>query len=536
MIDHISIRDFAIIENTEVTFLPGLNVITGETGSGKSIVITAISLALGSRADSSFVRHGQERAIVELVGTLYGEELVVSREVSASGRNLCRLNGRLVTLAELADVTRQLADIHGQYDNQSLLSVENHLRIVDNFGAAAIEPLKNAYAASYSKHVKARSELEALLRLERESRRKVDFYRYEIREIDAAKLVEGEDEDLEERVSLLKNGEKIYGAVAEAYEDLDGDRGAYSLIGDAVNELERVSSYTSQLGTLAERLNDLYYELEDTADALRRVRESLTFSPRELDDDLSRLAEIDDLKKKYGKTIPAILSYRQEIANELEKIENFDAERERLSRAEREAKAALLANGAQLSAARKQAASELAKRIEAELHDLNFQNATLSIRFSDSPAPLPDGLDLAEIYISTNLGEPEKPLVKTASGGEISRIMLAIKNVTSSCDDIPTIIFDEIDQGISGRTAAVVGRKLREISRSRQVICITHLPQIAALSDQSYRIYKESDDSSTYTHIERLDPEQKVDEIARLLGGETITEMARAAARELIGE
>ncbi|MBQ1390135.1 MAG: AAA family ATPase, partial [Firmicutes bacterium] len=192
MIDHISIRDFAIIENTEVTFLPGLNVITGETGSGKSIVITAISLALGSRADSSFVRHGQERAIVELVGTLYGEELVVSREVSASGRNLCRLNGRLVTLTELADVTRQLADIHGQYDNQSLLSVENHLRIVDNFGAAAIEPLKNAYAASYSKHVKARSELEALLRLERESRRKVDFYRYEIREIDAAKLVEGE--------------------------------------------------------------------------------------------------------------------------------------------------------------------------------------------------------------------------------------------------------------------------------------------------------------------------------------------------------
>lgn len=533
MIYHISINDFAIIENTEIDFDSGLSVITGETGSGKSIVVTAISLALGSRADSSYVRFGKDKATVELAGELDGTEYVLCREVSAQGRNVCRVNGRLVTLAELSGICSRLADIHGQYDNQSLLDPENHINVLDR-SSSEISVIKSTYMKSYANYRKARGELNTLIAHEAENRRKLDFYRFEINEIDNASLKTGEDTDLEDQINLLKNSEKIFGHAEKAYAAVAGERGAYETLGDASSELEYIESFTSGLASASKEINDIYYRLEDVISDLRRILENSTYSPHDLDIAIERLSLIDDLKKKYGPSIDEINAYRDRIAAELTEIENFDDELARLTDASDQAKAVLLKDGKALTEARLKAAEELQTRIITEMRDLNFRDAMLTAAVSPLPSPSESGLDSVEFLVSTNKGEPVKPLTKTASGGEISRIMLSIKKITAEYDLIPTLIFDEIDQGISGKTAAVVGRKLREISKTHQVICITHLPQIAAYADTAYRIYKDSDESSTYTHVDKLDRDSRIEELARLLGGETVTEAARENARELI--
>ena len=536
MIDHISISDFAIIENAEIDFREGFSVITGETGSGKSIVITAISLALGSRADSSYVRNGRDKAVIQLSGSVDGVDTVLTREINSQGKNLCRIDGSMVTLGELASRASLMADIHGQYDNQSLLDPDSHLAILDEFGKDTIAPLLTDYTALWEDHRGKKAELDRLLSVERESIRKADFYRYEIKEIDSVKPVPGEDEDLENRISLLKNSGRIFEGVSSAYSLTDGDRGALTALGRAMDDLESVSSYTPELEKLSSDISDLYYRLEDLTGSLRDVMDSLTFSPNELDDSIGRLAQLEDLKKKYapGGGLSDVLAYRNRIASELDTIENLDSEKGRLTKAEAEARRALISSGEKLTSARKEQAARLSSLIEAELMDLNFSEARFSADIRPAAAPLPTGLDTCEFLISANRGEPLRPLAKTASGGELSRIMLAIKAVTASFDGIPTLIFDEIDQGISGKTAYVVGQKLREIALTHQVICITHLPQIAAQADENYRIYKDSDLMSTYTHVEHLDEEGRVEEIARLLGGETVTDTAIKNARELI--
>lgn len=539
MITHISIRDFAIIENTEIDFGHGLSVITGETGSGKSIVITAVSLALGSRADSAYVRHGCEKSVIELCGEVdrqsgEPEEFVIRREINASGRSVCRLNGRMVTLAELSEACRRIADIHGQYDNQSLLDSANHISLLDRFGHETISPLKQKYEEAYALYTQAKSEYENLLSLEKENKRKLDFDRYELREIDAAELKEGEDAALADRLSLMKNGERIYKGASEAYNYIESENGAYSALGNAANALEDISEYSDQIKKLLEQLNDAYYTAQDVASSLRELCESLNFSEEELDSLNERASLIDDLKKKYGSSIEEILAYRDRVADELNKIENYDSEKQRLLEAVDAARAALTERGSALTAARHDAAELLASRILSELRDLNFGESQIEIRVAPLEKPREDGFDDVEILISTNVGEPLKPLALTSSGGEISRIMLAIKNITAAYDKIPTLIFDEIDQGISGKTAAVVGRKLREIAKTHQVISITHLPQIASMADTNYRIYKETDGGRTFTHVAKLSEEERVREIARLLGGEEITDAALANARELI--
>lgn len=543
MINHISIRDFAIIENTEVDFSSGLSVITGETGSGKSIVVTAISLALGSRADSSYVRHGEEKAIVELAGDLNGEDIVITREVSSSGKNLCKLNGRMVTLSELSETCSLLADIHGQYDNQSLLNPDNHLSIVDKYKWDKVFPILNNYKKAYDEYTEVKHQLNNLLSMEADNTRKLDFYKYEIKEIDEANLKQGEYKEIKERLSLLQNGEKIFASANKAYEFLNGNdtgygsSGAFSLLGNAVNEITSISRYSEEIANMESELNDAYYKLEDLTERLRNLIDSINFSPQELDTTIERISLLEGLIKKYGDSseepIETILAYRNSIASNLEKIENFDEEKKQLTHKLELSKKKMIDLGEELTAARQVSAADLQHRIVQELKNLNFEDAELEISFKECE-PSSDGMDEVEILISTNKGEPLKPLVKTASGGEISRIMLAIKGIIAAYDNIPTLIFDEIDQGISGKTAAVVGKKLKEIAKHHQVICITHLPQIAAISDTSYRIYKDSDSSSTYTHVQKLTQEEKVNEVARLIGGETITEAARAVARELI--
>ena len=535
MINHISIKNFAIIENTEVDFEDGLNIITGETGAGKSIVIEAVSLALGSRADTSSVRTGADKAVVQLAGDLDGEEIVITREVSASGKNLCRLNGEIVTLTRLNEVCRRLADIHGQYDNQSLLNPEYHMVLVDSYHKDKTGPAREEVSQKYNSFAQCRSELASLLALEKENARRKDFYRFELDEIDSANLKPGEDNELEERISLLQNSEKIFESIEKSYALLT--EASPSLIdgsGACHRAIEEIASYSRELESISAEFGDIYYRLQDLSRSLGEMRENISFSPAELDSLISRLNQIDNLKKKYGSSIDEIITYRDDIVSKLEKIDNFDDEKHRLEKQLIASKNELLAACSILTALRKEIAAELETKILAELSDLNFKDARMEITVEPLSTPTEEGMDKIEILISANRGEPLKPLYKIASGGEMSRIMLAFKNIISSSDMIPTLIFDEIDNGISGITASIVAKKLGEISCQHQIICITHLPQIAAAGDRNYRIYKETDGEKTFTRVEKLSDEEKVSEVARLLGGTTITDTTLKSAKELI--
>ncbi|MGN0720220.1 MAG: DNA repair protein RecN [Anaerovoracaceae bacterium] len=535
MIHHISIKNFAIIEQTEIDFAEGLNIITGETGSGKSIVIEAISLALGSRADSSYVRTGTDKAVIQLSGELDGEEILLTREISAAGKNLCRYNDEIVTLNRLNQIARRLADIHGQYDNQSLLNPDYHIVLVDVYRHDITDVLKKAVQEAYSQYAEIRSQLGSLLTAEKENRRKLDFLRFEADEIEKASLRPDEDQELEERISLLQNSEKIFENIEKSYGVLyDSSPSVMDGLRGAMRSVEEIASFSSDIGAVSQEFSDVYYRLEDICRILRDIKDRLTFNPEELDDAISRLELINSMKKKYGDSIEEVLQYFDSISSQIAVIENFETNKASLEQELKTAAAALRRACAELTEARKESAAQLSDCIQRELVDLNFSGAQLEIRILPLEKPTENGMDQVEILITTNRGEPLKPLTRVASGGEMSRIMLAFKNVISSYDNIPTLIFDEIDTGISGITASIVGRKLKEISRSRQILCITHLPQIAACGDHNYRIHKESDDTSTYTRVEALNPEETVCEIARLLGGATITETTLENARELI--
>ena len=535
MIDHISIKNFATIESTEIDFKDGLNIITGETGSGKSIVIEAVSLALGSRADSSYVRTGADKAIIQLSATSGDEELVLTREISAAGKNLCRINGEIVTLSQLNAMASKLADVHGQYDNQSLLNPDYHIVLLDSYKHDRTDKLKEDTAEKYTSYIKARKELAHLLSVEKENARKLDFYKFEEAEIEKAHLLPGEDESLQERISLLQNSEKIYENINKAYQVMYKETpSVMEGLNMSIKSIEEISSCSGKISALSEEFSDIYYRLEDICRQLGDLRGSITFSPEELDEAILRMDLIENLKKKYGSSIEEILAYQEKLQKQLSIAENMDEEKRRLMLNLKEAKQQLIESCSLLSEKRKAKALELETAIQTELIDLNFKDAQVKISVEQLSEPTESGMDKVEIFITTNRGESLKPLAKIVSGGEMSRIMLAFKNIISSYDMIPTLIFDEIDNGISGITASIVGKKLREISKSHQIICITHLPQIAACGDNNYKIYKDSDDTSTFTHVESLSSQQKVEEIARLLGGTSITQSTINTARELI--
>lgn len=535
MINHISIKNFAIIENSEIDFHEGLNIITGETGSGKSIVIEAISLALGSRADSSYVRTGTDKAIIQLVAELKGKDVVITREISATGKNLCRLNGEIVTLAQINQVASKLADIHGQYDNQSLLNPEYHIQLLDSYKGEKINPLKEKVSSLYHDFTRCKSSLSKLLSSEKENARKLDFLKFESDEIEKACLSVGEDAVLEEKVLVLQNSEKIYDNLSKSFAALSEESPSIlDGLNFALKSIDEISSFSKDITDLSSEFNDAYYKIEDISRTIRTLRDSTVFSPSELDEALARLDLIDNLKKKYGDSIEDILDYYEKIQIQLSLIENYDDEKRKLMRQLKDLKQKLAEACHDLTSARCSNALELEKAIQNELHDLNFKDSVVKLAIEPLDEPTENGADNVEILITTNKGEPLKPLYKIVSGGEMSRIMLAFKNIISSYDMIPTLIFDEIDNGISGITASIVGKKLKDISSSRQILCITHLPQIAACGKHNYRIYKESDDEKTYTTVQELDDTSTVDEIARLLGGAVITESTLRSARELI--
>lgn len=535
MIKTIAIKDFAIIKDTTFNFHEGLNIITGETGAGKSVVATAISLALGSRADSSFVRHGSEKAIVEISGNLRGDEFKISREITFNGKNTCKLNGETVPLSKITSYCKHLASIHGQFDNQALLNPDTHMDLVDRFGMEDIFPALVSYRKAYDEYLDAKSSYNKILSAEESGKKKEEFIRYSLNEISNGNLKVGEDLEIENKLSILQNSEKIASGINGAYEALaDNEFSSVNSLGHGLSCLKSVSSYSEEIKELALRLETLSYELEDISSEVRTICDGLSFSPEEIDQHIDRLNLINNLKKKYGSTIEEILDYGSSLEEELDTIENFQERKDEAFHKLEELRGLLEEEGTLLTDYRKKYSLELSSAIKEQLQSLNFSNSLIEILFTKLDAPTSSGMDYCEIYISTNKGEPLKPLVKTASGGEVSRIMLAIKTITSSFENIPTMIFDEVDTGISGITASIVGDKLKALGKSKQVISITHLPQIAAKGDHNYRIYKESDENSTFTFVEELSYEAKVIEIARLLGGVNLTETAMKNARELI--
>lgn len=535
MIKSIKIKNFAIIKDTEFKFHSGLNIITGETGAGKSVVATAISLALGSRADSTFIRHGASKATIEMVAVFEEKEYTVVREVSSNGKNRCIINGNGVPLGRLISISEKSAQIHGQFDNNLLLDPESHIDLLDTFGGQNILSYYLQYINAFNEFSDIKNRYNALITSIKEDSSKADFYRFSIEEIDRSNLVVGEDAELEDRMKFLQNAESISRALSDSYDALtSGDFSAESLIGSALSNLQSVSGYTKDIASLSEDLDSLSIQLSDIISKMHTLLDSSDFSERELDKIMERLSLIDSLKKKYAPTIEEILEYRDLIFEKLSNMGSFDEQKEELKSMLEESRLKLYSTGNQLTEARKKVAKKLSDAVVSELAELNFKNADIEVSITPLKSPGPKGMDEVELFITTNKGEPLKPLAKVASGGEVSRIMLAIKAITADSENISTLIFDEVDTGISGITASIVGSKLQNLASNHQVISITHLPQIAAKGDHNYRIYKESDDSETYAYVEEITGEEKIMEIARLLGGTKITNATIENARDLI--
>ncbi|MDO4481730.1 MAG: DNA repair protein RecN [Bacillota bacterium] len=536
MIERLSVKNFAIIKDLDIIFNSGLNIITGETGAGKSIIIEAVHMALGGRADSALVRTGCSKALIQLVisDPSSEEDIILTREIQSGGRSTCRINDEIVTLSKLASLCRKYVDIHGQYDNQALLNPENHINILDSYDFNGIGSAKSDYIELFSEYTVLADNLSRLRKQQAEGMRKKDFMEFELAEIEKANPSPGEDDELKERLSFLQNREKIFSSAGSAYEQLYAREGSCSeLLMSSLSEIKKISSLSSQFSDIQEIIEDCYYRLEEVSSVLSGFTDSIDFSPDEIDSIISRQETIEALKKKYGGSVEAVLEYKEKLAEELSLIDSSDEFKKELSEKINRQKELVSESAALLSRLRKEAALDMQDAVNRELSELGFKNSRFEVEFT--PAAFgPDGADKIEFLISTNKGEALKPLAKIASGGEISRIMLAFKRITGSCSSVPTFIFDEIDTGISGHAAAVVGKKLYQISADHQIICITHLPQIAVMGDYHYLIEKFSDDSETYTTVSEMDRETLLREIARLSGSGELTEGARMNAEEML--
>ena len=539
MIDRIEINNFATIEHLSFDLGDHFNVITGETGAGKSVLITAVSTVLGDRADTSMVRTGADRAFIQIAGTKDGEDVIISREILAGGKSVSKLNGEMVTLGQLRNFCRDWIDIHGQYDNQQILDPDNHILITDSYHSEVLGPELEKLRSCYDEYKAAQKEYDDLLKAEKEAARQQDYYRFEYKYISDLKLYEGEDKELQDRLAMMKNSSRIFRNVRSSYDILQGNgyEGGPSLLDElsrVASELNDIGSFSEQISSMASRTYDAYYSLDDIASALRDLLTSLDFSEQDMDDISSRLAVIEDAKRKYHMSVEEIIAYGDELGGKLEMMQNFDSEKKRLADIAHAKYGELEAQADHVSELRHIIAARLESAIIKELGDLEFANSEFRIDIGRLDEIGPLGYDKVEFLISTNPGDPLMPLTKIASGGEISRIMLAFKHIIGETDRVETMIFDEIDTGISGHTALVVGRKLSEIADHRQIISVTHLPQIAAYGDDNYLISKSVDNQKSYTNIGHLDEESKVRMLAALFSGSSESENALQAARELI--
>ena len=548
MLELLHIENIAIIEAADIEFAPGFNALTGETGAGKSIVIDSLSAVLGQRTSRELIRTGAEKAFVsaafsgmapELTETLGIQPeadgtLLLQREIQTDGKNVCRVNGRPVTVGQLRALGARLLNIHGQHDGQQLLDEEQHIVYLDSFGR--VESLAITYAEKYKNFTDIRRQIGALQMDEAEKARRVDTLQYQIEELRRAKLTPGEEEELTARRGMLRNAEKFLDAVAGADYALNGDDsggGALSALRQAQDALSGVRHLDDAFGQLYERLGEAYSEVYDIAATVEDKRGELDVSPGELDRVESRMDLLYRLKKKYGATVEDMLDYQARCEAELAQIEDVGDTLVRLeqalSKAEKEARQAAQA----LSDARKAAAEQLTAQILAELQQLDMGKIRFAVDFAEKPLDS-DGMDTVRFLMSANVGEELRPIHKIASGGELARIMLAMKNVLSEQDHVGTMVFDEVDTGVSGRAAQKVAEKMARISRRKQVLCVTHLPQLAAMADTHFSVEKGERGGRTYTEVRRLDREQRRRELARLTGGSHVSQTMLDGAEELL--
>ena len=550
MLELLHIENIALIQEADIQFRPGFNALTGETGAGKSIVIDALGAVLGGRTSRDLIRTGADRAFVsaefsqvapglpglEEAGVRPDEDgcLLLQRELTADGKNLCRVNGRPVTVAQLRRIGGELLNIHGQHDGQQLLDEEQHLSYLDRFGRTEA-PLA-AYQSAYGAMAALLDQIRSLQMDEAEKARRMDTLRFQIGELERAELMPGEEEELLQRRELLRNGEKYLSALSGADYALSGGEeggGAVSALRDAEEAISAVRNLSGGMGELYQRLEQLRCEAYDLAETIRDRREEFDFSPAELDAVESRSDLLYRLKKKYGATVEDMIAYLDRCRTELDEMETADDTLARLEKQLETARRAVLAAGADLTAARKAAAGELETRIQAELRDLDMHRVRFHIEFGEKE-PGPDGCDAVRFLMSANAGEDLKPIARIASGGELARIMLALKNVLAEQEAIGTLVFDEVDTGVSGRAAQKVAEKLAQVSRRKQVLCVTHLPQLAAMADTHFSVEKGERDGRTYTRVTLLDRERRKAELARITGGSSVTAALLASAGELL--
>ena len=550
MLTHLHVKNLALIREAEIDFTEGLNILTGETGAGKSIVIGSVSLALGGKVSREMVRPGADYGLAELVFLVNREkqkekllelgitpeegQVIISRKIS-DGRSINKINGETVTLSQLRETASLLIDVHGQHEHQSLLQKKKHLEILDEFAKEELGPVKEKLAGAFQNWKKLKKQLQEA-QMDEESRlREISLLEFETDEIGKAELVPGEDEELERRYRRMTNARKLMEAAGSAYAltGYEEESGAGAVIGRAVRELQSAASFDEELSGLASLLSDVDGLLNDFNREMSDYLTSLEFDEKEFSETEERLNLLNYLKSRYGHTLEEILAYQEKQEQRLAALQDYDRYLQDLEAQLKKAEEELQDLCAEASGIRQRYGKMLCEKIKEHLIDLNFLNVEFEMAFEELPEYTAQGKDSAEFLISTNPGEPLRPLMKIASGGELSRIMLAIKTVLADRDEIDTVIFDEIDVGISGRTAQKVSEKMMLIGRTRQVICITHLAQIAAMADSHYRIEKQVEEGETRTQIRRLSEKESIEELARILGGAEITDAVTKNAEEM---
>ncbi len=556
MLLELNIENFAIIDKVNLQFSNGFNVLTGETGAGKSIIIDAVSMVLGGRGGKDYIRTGNSKAVIEAVFSLnrsfetkklllefgldeeQADTIIISRELYDSGRSVSRVNGRTVTLNMLKQLTNKLIDIHGQHEHQSLLNEENHINFIDLLGKSIILDLKKVINIDYSKVKDLKNSLSGLAYDEKERERKIDLLKFQIDEIDEANLIDNEEDSLIDEYKVLSNTEEIKSKLNNIVEIMNSSN--YNEVA-VIDQLNTISEYLQEIMRMDKGLKQhkdtfesAVFQLQDVIRELRNYSDNIEYDGERLKELEDRIDLINKLKRKYGNTVEDILTYRQKIWDELDKLLNSEKEIVRIEKEISSIEKIIYENCEELSQKRKKIAAAIEKDITKELMQLNMPNISFKIDFQRLDEYTRKGIDKIEFLISTNVGEPLKPLSRIVSGGEMSRIMLGFKTILAEVDNISCLIFDEIDTGISGRTAQVISEKIGQISRTHQVLCITHLPQIAAMADRHFQISKVIKDNKTNTNVLTLNEKERIDELSRLLGGVNLTDTTKKHAMEML--
>ena len=536
MVNTLQIKNVGIIENITIDFNEGLNILTGETGAGKTLLIGALNILAGGRFSKDMIRNGEDNSFVE--ASFYipkqnnqeEKNIIVSREIHQNGRNSCKVNGRLVTVSELKEFMKDIIDIHGQHDNQNILNIEHHIKYLDSFIGNDIQENSNKYREKYIEYNKLNNELKNTYGDDQERERRLDLLNYQYNEIETANLKINEEDELEEKSKIVKNIEKLKENISLIKYELNEN--AIAAISNSIRYLEKIEDCGEIYSEKLNMLKSSYYDIQELGRDFDDMEGDIEFDNEERQNVEQRLDLIYSLKRKYGNSIKEIIEYKNKTKEEIEKINNLEEYHKNIKGKIKILEKEMLNISNEMNLKRKKFANILEEKINNELKDLEMKNAKFSIHVNKRDKFLKNGMDEVEFYISTNIGEEEKPLIKIASGGEMSRIMLAIKHVLVEVDEVDTLVFDEIDTGISGKASNKVGEKMKEIGKKHQVICITHLPSIAAKGDYNYYICKKTKEEKTFTSIKKLTEEETIDEIARIASGE-VTEIARAHAKEL---